>query len=119
MNWRAMATIQNKKGSTSTLAAGSPSERQRAIREEAYRDALTNLRLEGLEMDEEAKRIFQRHIAGEVSFEGPRLARGKGASIARTRDHPNCGRLVESIKLLLYGQQKTYNRIATARPRTR
>ena len=69
-----MATIQNKKGSTSTLAAGSPSERQRAIREEAYRDALTNLRLEGLEMDEEAKRIFQRHIASEVSFEGFRAA---------------------------------------------
>jgi len=74
VNWRAMATIQNNKGSTSTLAAGSPSERQRAIREEAYRDALTNLRLEGLEMDKEAKRISQRHIAGEVSFAGFRAA---------------------------------------------
>jgi hypothetical protein len=69
VNRRAMATMQNKKGSTSTLAAGSTSERQRAIRKVAYRDALTNLRLEGLGIDEEAKRIFQRHIAGEVSFE--------------------------------------------------
>ena len=74
MNWRAMASIQKKMESTSTLAAVSTSERQRAIREEAYCDAVTNLRLEGLEMDEEAKRIFQRHINGEISFEGFRAA---------------------------------------------
>ena len=42
-------------------------EQERAKREEAYRDALTNLRLEGLEMDEEAKRIFQRHVDGEIT----------------------------------------------------
>ena len=41
-------------------AIGTITERERAVREEAYRDAVTNLRLEGLEMDEEAKRIFQR-----------------------------------------------------------
>jgi hypothetical protein len=69
-----MATIQNKNGSTSPLAAGSTSERKRAIREEAYRDALTNLRLEGLEMDEDARGIFQRHIDGEISFERFRVA---------------------------------------------
>jgi hypothetical protein len=49
-------------------------ERERAIREEAYRDAVTNLRLEGLEMDEEAKRIFQRHIDGEITSEQLRAA---------------------------------------------
>ncbi len=37
------------------LAIVSTTERERAKREEAYRDAVTNLRLEGLEMDEEAK----------------------------------------------------------------
>ncbi len=37
------------------LAIVSTTERERGKREEAYRDAVTNLRLEGLEMDEEAK----------------------------------------------------------------
>ena len=49
-------------------------EQERAIREEAYRDAVTNLRLEGLEMDEETKRIFQRHIDGQISSEEFRAA---------------------------------------------
>ena len=52
----------------------STAERERRIREEAYRDAVTNLRLEGLEMDEEAKRIFQRHVDGEIGFEEFRAA---------------------------------------------
>lgn len=50
------------------------SERERAKREEAYRDTVTNLRLEGFEMDEEAKRIFQRHIDGEITSQGFRAA---------------------------------------------
>ena len=52
----------------------STTERNRAIRKEAYRDAVTNLRLEGLEMDEEAKRIFQRHVDGEITSEEFRAA---------------------------------------------
>jgi len=51
-----------------------PADRERAVREEAYRDAVTNLRLEGLEMDEEAKRIFQRHVDGEITFQEFRAA---------------------------------------------
>jgi hypothetical protein len=47
---------------------------ERAKREQAYRDALTNLRLEGLEMDQEAKRIFQRHVDGEITFDEFRAA---------------------------------------------
>jgi hypothetical protein len=43
-------------------------------REEAYRQTLASLRLEGLEMDQEAKRIFQRHVQGEISFEQLRAA---------------------------------------------
>lgn len=49
-------------------------ERERAKREEAYRDAVTNLRLEGLEMDDETKRVFQRHVDGEVTSEEFRAA---------------------------------------------
>lgn len=49
-------------------------EQERAIREEAYRDAVTNLRLEGLEMDEGAKRIFQAHVDGQISSEEFRAA---------------------------------------------
>jgi hypothetical protein len=49
-------------------------EQERARREEAYRHAVTNLRLEGLEMDEEAKRIFQEHVAGQISSEDFRAA---------------------------------------------
>jgi len=43
--------------------------RERAMRQEAYCDAVTNLRLEGLEMDEEAKGIFRRHVDGEITSE--------------------------------------------------
>jgi hypothetical protein len=53
---------------------GTITQRERAVREDAYRDAVTNLRLEGLEMDEEAKRIFQRHIDGEIASEEFRAA---------------------------------------------
>jgi hypothetical protein len=49
-------------------------EQERAIREEAYRHAVMNLRLEGLEMDEEAKRIFQGHVDGQISSEDFRAA---------------------------------------------
>ena len=52
----------------------STTELERAVREEAYRDAVTNLRLEGLEMDEDAKRIFRRHIEGEITSEEFRAA---------------------------------------------
>ena len=52
----------------------STSERERAISEEAYRDAVTNLRLEGLQMDEETQRIFQRRVDGEITDEGFRAA---------------------------------------------
>jgi hypothetical protein len=55
-------------------AIGSTRERERAKREGAYRDAVTNLRLEGLEMDEEAKRVFQRHVDGEITSEEFRAA---------------------------------------------
>jgi hypothetical protein len=55
-------------------AIASTTERERAIREEAYRDAITNLRLEGLEMDEEAKRIFQKHVEGEITSKEFRAA---------------------------------------------
>ena len=49
-------------------------EQDRAIREEAYSHAVTNLRLEGLEMGEEATRIFQKHVDGEISSEEFRAA---------------------------------------------
>jgi len=52
----------------------STTERERAARGESYREAVTNLRLEGLEMDQEAKRIFQRHIDGELTSEEFRAA---------------------------------------------
>jgi hypothetical protein len=52
----------------------STTERERAVREEAYREAVANLRLEGLEMDQEAKGIFQRHIDGEITVEEFRAA---------------------------------------------
>ena len=52
----------------------SPTDRDRAVREQAYRHAVTNLRLEGLEMDEEAERIFRRHVDGEITFEEFRAA---------------------------------------------
>jgi len=50
------------------VAAVSTSERQWAIREQAYRDAVTNLRLDGLEMGEETKRIFRRHVDARSHF---------------------------------------------------
>jgi hypothetical protein len=59
---------------TSVAAIVTITEQERAIREEAYRDAVTNLRLEGLEMDEETKRIFQRHVDGQISSEEFRAA---------------------------------------------
>jgi Antitoxin VbhA len=49
-------------------------DRERALRKEAYRAAIANLRLEGLEMDDEAKQIFQRHIDGEITSEEFRTA---------------------------------------------
>jgi hypothetical protein len=58
-----------KRDLTSMPAIVSTTERERAIREEACRDAVTNLRLEGLEMDEESTRIFQRHVDGEITSE--------------------------------------------------
>ena len=57
-------------------AISSTTERERAIRQDAYRDAIANLRLEGLEIDEEAQRIFQRHVDGEITFEEFRAAIG-------------------------------------------
>jgi hypothetical protein len=59
---------------TSMAAIVSTTERERAIREEAYRDAVTNLRLEGLHLDKEAHQIFQRHVDGEITDEGFRAA---------------------------------------------
>jgi hypothetical protein len=58
----------------SMAAINSITERECAVREEAYRNAVTNLRLEGLEMDEETRRIFRRHVDGEVTFEEFRAA---------------------------------------------
>jgi hypothetical protein len=55
-------------------AIGTITEGERVVREEAFRDAVTNLRLEGLEMDEEAKRIFQRHVDGDITSEEFRAA---------------------------------------------
>ena len=52
----------------------STTEKHQAAREEAFRDALTGLRLEGLEIDDEAKQIFQRHVDGEITFEEFRAA---------------------------------------------
>jgi len=49
-------------------------EQERAKREEAYRKTLASLRLEGLEMEKEAKPVFQRHIDGEITFEEFRAA---------------------------------------------
>ncbi len=65
---------EGKERLTSTPSVVSTTERERAKRDEAYRDAVTNLRLEGLEMDEEAKRIFQRHVDGEITSEEFRAA---------------------------------------------
>jgi hypothetical protein len=49
-------------------------EQDRASRQDAYRYAVANLRLEGLELDEDAQRIFRRHVDGEITFEEFRAA---------------------------------------------
>ena len=45
------------------------SERERAKREEALVAAIANLRIEDLHVDDELKRIFQRHVDGEIGDE--------------------------------------------------
>jgi hypothetical protein len=59
---------------TSVAAIVTIAEHDRAVREEAYRHAVTHLRLEGLEMDDQAKRIFQSHVDGQISSEEFRVA---------------------------------------------
>lgn len=44
-------------------------ERERAGREEDYRQALASLRLEGLAPGTEARAIFQRYVDGELTIE--------------------------------------------------
>jgi antitoxin VbhA-like protein len=45
------------------------SERERANRAEALVAAIANLRIEDLHVDDELKRMFQRHVDGEIGDE--------------------------------------------------
>jgi len=49
-------------------------EQERAKREQALVSAIANLRIENLHLDDESKRIFQRHADGDISFEEFRTA---------------------------------------------
>lgn len=49
-------------------------ERERATRLQALTDTVANLRIEGLHLDDEAMRIFERHVDGELSGEAFRAA---------------------------------------------
>ena len=55
-------------------AIPSITEPDRSMRQDAYRHAIANLRLEGLELDEEGQRIFQRHLEGEITLDEFRAA---------------------------------------------
>jgi hypothetical protein len=50
------------------------SEQERVKREQALIATVANLRIENLYLDDESKRIFQRHADGELSFEEFRAA---------------------------------------------
>ena len=49
-------------------------ERERAKREQALVSTIANLRIEDMHLDDESKRIFQRHVDGEIGFEEFRAA---------------------------------------------
>ena len=49
-------------------------QQQRAKRERAFVAAIADLRIENLHLDDETKRIFQRHVNGEIGFEEFRSA---------------------------------------------
>ena len=50
------------------------SEQERVKRELALVSAIANLRIEDLHLDDESRRIFQRHVDGEITFEEFRAA---------------------------------------------
>lgn len=50
------------------------SEHERVKREQALVSTIANLRMEDLHLDDESKRIFQRHVDGEIGFEEFRAA---------------------------------------------
>ncbi len=50
------------------------SEEEHAKRGKALREAIASLRIEGLYLDEESKRILQRHVDGEIGSEQFRAA---------------------------------------------
>ncbi len=50
------------------------SEQERVKRERALVSTIANLRIEDLHLDDESKRIFQRHVDGGISFEEFRAA---------------------------------------------
>lgn len=45
------------------------SEQERAKREQALVATIAHLRIENLHLDDESRRIFQRHVAGEIGDE--------------------------------------------------
>src|ERR1022692_5304311 len=45
------------------------SEQERAKRDRAFVATIANLRIEDFHLDDESKRIFQRHVDGEISDE--------------------------------------------------
>ena len=50
------------------------SEQERAKRQQALITTIANLRIENLHLDEESKRIFQKHVDGEISDDEFRAA---------------------------------------------
>jgi hypothetical protein len=50
------------------------SEQERTKREQALAATIANLRIEALYVDDELRRIFQRHVDGEISDEELRAA---------------------------------------------
>ena len=50
------------------------SEEERVKRDRALASAIAHLRIEDLHLDDESKRIFQRHVDGEIGFEEFRAA---------------------------------------------
>jgi hypothetical protein len=53
------------------------SEQERAKRDRAFVATIASLRIEDLHLDDESKRIFQRHVDGEISDQEFHAAIGK------------------------------------------
>ena len=81
-------------GSNGNLDSNQISDRERAKRDRAFVATVANLRIEDFHLDDESKRLFQKHVDGEIGDEefcaaidelnerrfGPVSVSGKGSS---------------------------------------